>query len=97
MNKIKKDKKLRFKFKKIEFKILLLKSLLREKVLLKKYKLFLQIKLHKLLFQSSKSKINNYCIISYKAKSVNRKFSINRYELKKFNSLGVLTGLEKTG
>lgn len=97
MSKVKINNKNRLKFKIFEFKILLLKSLLREKFLIKKFKLYLQIKLHKLCSKYSRVKINNRCIISYKTRSINRLFQVNRHTFKNFSSIGLLPGIEKTG
>lgn len=97
MDKITQNKNLRLKYNKFEFKNLIIKSLLREKELTTKYKLYLQIKLHKLNLKNSRSKITNYCVISKKSRSINRKFSVDRFTFKNLCSNGIINGLEKTG
>ena len=92
-----KDIKNRLNFKKNEFKILLIKSLLKDERLSKKYKLFLQMKLNLICKIVKKTKIRNFCLFSRRSRSILREFRMNRHTFKKMIAEGSILGIEKTG
>jgi len=94
-NSIKKDKKIRYTFKKTEIKKIILKSLIYNNILDFYKKIFFDSKFKKFTFYSSIAKYRHNCMFLGNNRAVIQQFKLSRHSCKKYASLGFLIGLKK--
>jgi ribosomal protein S14 len=96
-SKVSKDKKLRYCFFQNEFYILLYKSILKDSFLDNDFKFFIYLKLFRLINNRVfSSRIRNRCVVTGRARGVNRFFKMSRLLVRSKSSQGLLTGVKKS-
>jgi ribosomal protein S14 len=96
---IKFDKKIRSLFLQMEIKMLLLKSIFFDRSIKDQVwglSLTQSILLYKYFEYCKFSRIKEYCLLTGRARSVYQQFKMTRWQLKNLNSMGYITGLQKS-
>jgi len=89
-----KDQKIRIKINKSELKRQFLKRIIRTEKLDLKIRRIAQIKLDSNK-NSSITRVRNRCVLSYRARSVNKNLKISRINFRKYVRVGKLPGIKK--
>ena len=89
------DAQRRIFFKNYEQKRLLLKTLADNQEILAEMRFWARLQLTKLPKNSSHSRIKNRCILSGRSRGTYARLRISRISLRKYASLGLITGLRK--
>jgi ribosomal protein S14 len=92
---IQKDKIKRKKFLISEINRFLLKSIIKNKNILFSIRCNLLLKLNNLCQRYTKTKINNYCIYTFRKKSILSKFKMSRIIFLNFSRFGNISGIQK--
>lgn len=74
----------------------ILKAIIKNKILLFSIRLNVILKLDRLSKCSSKNKINNYCIYTFRKKSILSKFRMSRLIFLNFSRFGQIAGIKKS-
>jgi len=90
-----KDAKKRAHFARIEETRLMLRALLKDRSLPQSIRFHMSMELNALPRQSARTKINNRCVRTGRAKGVYRQFKMSRICLRELMSMGALPGLKK--
>jgi|688.fasta_scaffold01740_8 ribosomal protein S14 len=93
---IQKDKIKRKKYLLFEINRFLLKSIIKNKNIWLSIKFNVILKLHDLSIQYTKTKINNYCIYTFRKKSLLSKFKMSRIIFLNFSRFGQISGVKKS-
>nr|YP_009317248.1 30S ribosomal protein S14 [Palpitomonas bilix]BAV82416.1 30S ribosomal protein S14 [Palpitomonas bilix] len=93
---IQRDIKKRLLHLKYEKKRLVLKTLIKNKQLTPKLRLFASFQLNKLPKNSSLVRIHNRCIITGRTRGIYRRFKISRIQLRDLIGQGLIPGLVKS-
>ena len=95
-SRIQKDKIKRRKFLFCEIHRFILKSIIKNKNTLFSVRLNSILKLNSLCKHYTKTKINNYCIYSYRKKSVLSKYKMSRIIFLNLSRFGEISGIKKS-
>lgn len=90
-----KEKKIRVRFVKIELKLMRLKYLSVDRLLLDNSKYFVYFKLKKVSRTALSVQFNNRCVITGRSRSVYRVFGLSRIVFRQFSLNGRLVGVRK--
>lgn len=90
-----KDAKKRVHFARIEEKRLMLRALLKDRSLSLDIRFEVSLELNALPRHSARTKINNRCVRTGRAKSVYRQFKMSRICVRELMAMGALPGLKK--
>lgn len=93
---VKKDKNLRFIFKRNEIKKIILKSLIYSNIEIFYKKLYYDFKFKKYTYKSSIAKTRNSCLFLGNSRAIIQQFKLSRHASKKYAALGFLVGLKKS-
>jgi ribosomal protein S14 len=93
---IQKDKIKRKKYLLFEINRFLLKSIIKNKNIWLSIKFNVILKLHDLSIQYTKTKINNYCIYTFRKKSILSKFRMSRLIFLNLSRFGQIAGIKKS-
>jgi len=93
---IQKDKTKRKKFLSFEVNRFVLKSIIKNKNILFSIKCNIILKLDELCKQYTKTKINNYCIYTFRKKSILSKFKMSRMIFLNLSRFGLIPGVQKS-
>lgn len=94
-NLIFRDKKRRLLYKKYELQRILLKSILHDLSVPKKYRLESLLRMAKLPRNSSLVRIKNRCILTGRGRSIYKKFKMSRISFRELALKGMLPGVAK--
>ena len=86
----------RKKFFLFEVNRFILKAIIKNKILLYSIRFNVILKLHDLSIQYTKTKINNYCIYTFRKKSLLSKFKMSRIIFLNFSRFGQISGVKKS-
>jgi ribosomal protein S14 len=89
------DKKRRFLYKKYELQRTLLKSIIHDLSIPKKYRLESLLQITKLPRNSSLVRIRNRCILTGRGRAIYKKFKISRISFRELALKGMLPGVSK--
>jgi ribosomal protein S14 len=90
-----KDQNNRFRYKILEKQKLVLKSVIHNENIDEKVRINAYLKLQKLDFNSSISRLKNRCVLTNRSRAVYRKFKISRLVFRRLAVSGKLSGVKK--